>query len=261
MRMRTFAMIFAMASLFTQARAGAPLHFYTEEWIPFNYTNEAGNIDGFTTAVVKKIAHNLGTKVEIEVQPWSRALQSAQSAENKVIYSVYRTPEREKLFKWVGPIHKVETVLWGLEESKLSIRNLEDAKQYKIAVQADSAYVTELEKKGFNKSKIVSNYATQEIEMVIRGTADLVPLSILSITKLNARTKDQQSKTRIGSAHWKPYATLFSDELYLGFNLATPDATVAEWQKELNRLKDSSFYKDIEKTYVSPIVSEANRYR
>jgi len=254
-------MFFSMATLFTQAKAGEPLNFYTEEWIPFNYTNEAGNVDGYTTAIVKKIAQNLGTKVVIKLQPWSRALKSAQSAENKVIYSIYRTQERENLFKWVGPIHKVETVLWGLKENTFSIRNLEDAKKYKIAAQADSAYVTALENKGFDKSKILTNHATQEIEMVIRGVADLVPLSILSITKLNARAKEQRRKGHAGNVRWRPYTTLFSDDLYLGFNMETSDATVAEWQQELDRLKGSPFYKGLEKTYISPIVNEANLYR
>lgn len=254
-------MIFGLATSLTQAQAGDDLNFYTEEWIPFNYTNEAGTVDGFSTAIIRKIAQNIGTKVVIEPQPWSRALRSVQVSENKVIYSIYRTPEREKLFKWVGPIYKVETVLWGLRESKLPIKNLEDAKNFKIAVQADSAYVTELQKRGFNSSKVVTDHATQEIEMVIRGVADLVPLSILSITKLNTRAKEQQSKGRAGNVHWKPYVTLFSDDLYFGFNIETPDATVAEWQKELNRLKSSPFYKDIENTYVAPIVSEANRYK
>ena len=89
----------------------------------------------------------------------------------------------------------------------------------------------------------------------------MVPLSILSITKLNARTKEQQSKANVGDVHWKPYASLFSDDLYLGFNIETSDATVAQWQRELNRLKGSTFYKTIEKTYLSPIVNEANMYR
>lgn len=89
-----------------------------------------------------------------------------------------------------------------------------------------------------------------------------MPLSILSITKLNARTKkDQKLKGRTANVHWKPYAHLFSDDLYLGFNIETPDEVVAEWQRELDKLKDSPFYKGIEKTYISPIVHEANAYR
>lgn len=165
----SIAMLLATTLLFTQARAGEPLNFYTEEWIPFNYANQANEVDGFTTAIVKRISQNLETKVVIELQPWSRALQSARRSSNAGIYSIYRTPEREKLFKWVGPIYKVETVLWGLKERNLSIRSLEDAKKYTIAAQADSAYVTDLENKGFDKNKILTNHATEEIEMVIRG--------------------------------------------------------------------------------------------
>ena len=64
--------------------------------------------------------------------------------------------------------------------------------------------------------------------MVVRGVVDLVPLSILSISKLNTRLKEQQAKVGVGNVQWKPYTSLFSDGLYLGFNIDTPDETIAE---------------------------------
>jgi hypothetical protein len=83
----------------------------------------------------------------------------------------------------------------------------------------------------------------------------------LSIPKLNVRLKEQQTKVGVGDVHWRPYVTLFSDGLYLGFNIDTPDETISEWQKELDRLKASPFYKDLEKTHISPILNDANAYR
>lgn len=257
----SMAMALGTTMVLTPAQAGEPLSFFTEEWIPFNFATESGEVDGFTTAIVKRISQKLGTKVSIELQPWSRALKNAQSTKNSAIYSIYRNQEREKFFKWVGPLYQVETVLWGLKEKNLSIKTLEDAKKYTIAVQADSAYITALDKKGFDKKKVMAIYTTQEIEMVIRGVVDLVPLSILSIPKLNVRLKEQQTKVGVGDVHWRPYVTLFSDGLYLGFNIDTPDETISEWQKELDRLKASPFYKDLEKTHISPILNDANAYR
>ncbi|QTN30385.1 transporter substrate-binding domain-containing protein [Rhodoferax sp. AJA081-3] len=110
------------------ASAGEALTAYTEEWRPFNFMNESNEIDGFTTAIVRKIAADLDTKTDIQLVPWSRALEFTQRNKNSLIYSIYRVPERESLFKWVGPIYQVDTMLWGIQDRDLSIKNIEDAK-------------------------------------------------------------------------------------------------------------------------------------
>jgi len=240
--------------------AAETLTFYTEEWKPFNFTNDRGEIDGFTTAIVKKIAENLETKTATVLLPWSRALDAAQQAKNRVIYSVYRIPERENLFKWVGPIYQVDTMLWGLKSKAFPINSIEDAKKYRISVQADSAYAIALEKKGFDKNKIELNYVQTDIRMVLGGRADLVPLSLFSIGKLNDRAKEF-SETEPGVQksipQWMAYAVLSTDSVFLGFNKDTADEVVEAWQKELVKLKRVGFYSDMEKVYILPIVNEA----
>jgi polar amino acid transport system substrate-binding protein len=94
----SMAMALGTTMVLTPAQAGEPLSFFTEEWIPFNFATESGEVDGFTTAIVKRISQKLGTKVSIELQPWSRALKNAQSTKNSAIYSIYRNQEREKFF-------------------------------------------------------------------------------------------------------------------------------------------------------------------
>ena len=165
-RKATIALALSVATLC--ASAGEALTAYTEEWRPFNFMNENNEIDGFTTAIVRKIAGDLDTKTDIQLVPWSRALDSTQRTKNSLIYSIYRVPERENLFKWVGPICQVDTVLRGIQDRDLPIKNIDDAKKFRITVQANSAYAVALENLGFNKNKLILDYAQTDIKMVLR---------------------------------------------------------------------------------------------
>lgn len=260
-RFRKSLMVFTIfAAAATPPRAAEPLTFYTEEWKPFNYLNDKNEIDGFTTAIIKKIAQNLGTETKTVLVPWSRALDTVQKTKGTAIYSIYRIPERENLFKWVGPIYQVDTMLWGLKSRKLPINSIEDAKGYRISVQASSAYAIALEKKGFDKDKLTLNYSQTDINMVLAGRADLVPLSLFSIGKLNDRAKEFSAGNpgaQNAVPQWQAYAVLASDSIYLGFNHDTPDELIDAWQKELINLKRMPFYKELEKNYILSIVNEA----
>lgn len=257
---RTTIIGLALSIAALSTSAGQALNAYTEEWRPFNFVNESNEIDGFTTAIVRKIAADLDTKIDSQLVPWSRALESTQRNKNSLIYSIYRVPERENLFKWVGPIYQVDTVLWGIKDRDLPIKSIQDAKNFKITVQANSAYAIALENLGFNKDKLILDYAQTDIQMLLRQQADLVPLSMFSIGKLNSQAIEFSQSPRGKSApavQWKPYALLSTANLYLAFNKETPDDVIAAWQSELNKLKKTSLFRSLEKTYIAPLLNEA----
>jgi ABC-type amino acid transport substrate-binding protein len=256
------ALALSIATL--SASASEDLTAYTEEWRPFNFMSESREIDGFTTAIVRKIAGDLDTKTDIQLVPWSRALDLTQRNKNSLIYSIYRVPERENLFKWVGPIYQVDTMLWGIQQRDLPIKSIEDAKKFKITVQANSAYAIALENLGFSKDKLIMDYAQTDIKMVLRQQADLVPLSIFSIGKLNTQAIEFSQSPRGKSGpvvQWKAYALLSTANLYLAFNKETPDEVIAAWQSELNTLKKSPLYRSLERTYIAPLLNEAKGIR
>lgn len=242
------------------ASAGEPLTAYTEEWKPFNFKNANNDVDGFTSAIVRKIASDLDTPLDIQLVPWSRALASSQRTPYSLIYSIYRVPERENLYKWVGPIYQVDTMLWGKKNPDLPVKAIDDAKNFTIVVQANSAYAIALENLGFHKDRLILDYSQTDILTVLRNRADLVPLSIFSIGKLNAQSKEFAQSASEGSGplvQWKAYALLSTAQLYLAFNKETPDEVIRAWQNELVKLKKTAFYRTLEKTYIAPLQNEA----
>lgn len=87
---------------------GATLHahdviVYTENYPPFNYLNDQGGVDGLATEKVKQVLDTAGLSYDIRMVPWSRAMQQVQSQPNALIYTITRTPERERKFHWLVP--------------------------------------------------------------------------------------------------------------------------------------------------------------
>ena len=118
----------------------------TEEWLPFNYTNSQGQLVGRSTEKVKAILADAGISYTMNSYPWLRSMHLAQTQANTMIFSIYRTQEREKLFQWVCPLMSpVKEYLFTLAtRNDVHINKLEDAKKYMISAlrgDANTAYL------------------------------------------------------------------------------------------------------------------------
>ena len=80
-----------------------PLQVVTEEFPPFNYT-ENGGVVGRYTAEVRAVLDKAGIPYSIKVLPWAEAYHKAQTEPNVLIYTLYRMPFRAGLFQWVRPL-------------------------------------------------------------------------------------------------------------------------------------------------------------
>ncbi len=107
----------AVAALLAPAQAQVPvpaLLGYTENLPPLNYAGPAGAA-GFSVELLRLMVGEAGLSLDIQVQPWVRALRSAGEANNTVLFSLARLPEREPLYQWVGPISERRIVIYRLK--------------------------------------------------------------------------------------------------------------------------------------------------
>jgi len=106
------------------------LELITEELPPFNYTDE-GQLTGVTVSVVREILRRLDIEDTIAVMPWARGYQRLCSEPNVVLFTTARTPERETLFHWVGPLYFSRLAFYARQSDPISIDSLDDAKRVK----------------------------------------------------------------------------------------------------------------------------------
>jgi len=206
------------------------LRVMTEEYPPFNYTDAQGNLVGSSTDIVKAVITKLGETIKIEVMPWAAAYEIVQNDPDTALYSVARTPERENLFMWVGPIGSYENWLYAKKGSTTRVSSLDDAKTVKgIAVVKDEAGQQKLTQEGFINF-VYTGSTADGLAKLVAGQADLW-LGTGADVELVAR------KAGVDPAGIEAAVFVHKVDLYIGFNKNTPYATVQAWQAALDSLK------------------------
>jgi polar amino acid transport system substrate-binding protein len=134
--------IFVLASnlLVNIGHANERIHVVTENWYPYNYLDDKGNIVGKSTALVKAVLDDAGVDYSIELLPWTRALDLASTRANVLIYSILRTPARETLFQWICPVsdREVHQLYKLTDRADIVLRTEQDIKNYSVSVTRET---------------------------------------------------------------------------------------------------------------------------
>lgn len=216
------------------------LQLLTEENPPFSMSDH-GKATGLGVEVVEALQRRVGNHSSIRIMPWARAFAMAQKEDNVAIFVTGRTPEREALFKWVGPVTEVETGFYALRKTRLTINSMADARAAPaILVPRDYYPVRIMEKDGFNKL-MTADSTEQMIRMLQAGRAPLMVISNASLSGL---------LTKLGlSADTVVLEFPFlRTQSYIAFSSGTSDEIVQAWQHALDDMKrDGSFARLYEK--------------
>jgi polar amino acid transport system substrate-binding protein len=210
--------------------AETKIRVLSEEYPPFNYTDGKGNFTGTSTEVVKSVMSKLGVNIPIEVMTWDKSYDVVQKEPGAALFSMARSPEREHLFMWVGPIGSYENWLYAKKGSSVKVSSLEEARAVrKIAAVKDEAGQIKLAQQGFINFEITAT-TPDGVKKLMSGDVDLW-----------LGTKDDldlvAKNAGINPDDLEPAVFVHKLDLYLAFNKNTPFATVDAWQKALDSLK------------------------
>jgi len=208
----------------------------TEEWPPYNYT-ENGVVVGPVTDAVRAILDRTGLDYTIECLPWARAYGLARHEPSVLIYSILKVADREPLFKWIRLDGLgVDMYLYRPRfRGKIKINTLDDAKGYRVGVTRQSSTHHFLLSKGFveNANLFPVNGEVLNIfkSLPHNKRIDLTTGDPLSLAYWSARAE-------VPADYWVRLIPLFHQDLYMAFSLKTPDELVEKVRCAYGRLKD-----------------------
>ncbi len=234
----------AMAGVAAAALAGGELRVVTEELPPYNMT-QGGQITGMSTEVVQAVMKEAGQRAPIHSMPWARAYDIALNEENVLIYSIARTPQREKLFKWVGVVAPTHWYLYARVDGIGPLRHLDDARRFQIATVNEDAGEQYLLGRGFVIGKNLQSSSRYELnyEKLKAGRVDLWIANEMNATYLSRQSGDDPDKVL---QRVLDLADLAADGgLHMAFSLKTPDATVERFRKALDTVRRNGTYEAI----------------
>jgi polar amino acid transport system substrate-binding protein len=155
----------------------------TEDWPPYNYADN-GIVKGLATEIVQATLAQADSEATIHVYPWARAYNMALKQENVLIYSIRRSPEREALFKWIGPIFYQNIYLVRLKDrTDIVLTSLEDAKRYRLGVMNQDSSHHFLLRQGFEEGVNLDTASSEtlNVKKLFAGRIDLLVQNNISL--------------------------------------------------------------------------------
>lgn len=143
----------------------------TEDYPSFNIINpDTQEINGISTEKLIELMHRAGERITINAYPWARSYQMGQKDPNTCVFSTTRTPQRENLFKWVGPLVKNNWVIFARADDKRRPKKLDDLRSYVIGAYRKGAVSEYLTYNGFNID--IANYDAENPRKLLYGRFD-----------------------------------------------------------------------------------------
>ncbi|WP_158089126.1 substrate-binding periplasmic protein [Cognaticolwellia mytili] len=224
----------------------------TEHLAPFQIVTEE-SINGLSTEIITAALHESQINYSLEAHPWSHSYNRALHVANTCIYSLAYIPERKEKFQWVGHITTSSISLYALSKNAIAIKNIEQAKNYRIAVIKDDVTHHFLMSKGFveNKNLYVMNNYDSLLKLLE------IPNRQIDLIVLN----DDLLKNRVqNSAETQKYKAVFMlEELTLDFRFAcslnTDKTIVNSLKKAMDKMERQGVNSAIRKKWQRQMVS------
>lgn len=180
--------------LFCVRSAGASesIKVVTEDWPPYNFSMPNGEVGGISTKIVRRVLDQSGLNYDIQVYPWARSFDMARTKPNVMIYSIFRSREREHLFKWICPLTEpVKLYLYRLtNRTDVDVKTIMDAKNYTTGVTRGDYphhYLTDL---GFVEKQHLQLSPDDDLNVrkMLNGRVDLVVEAELTMRSILTQT-------------------------------------------------------------------------
>ena len=224
----------------------ADLVLLTENFPPYNMAKNGKNfaqdenINGIAVDIVREIFKRADISYSLTLRfPWERVYKLALENPGYGAFVMARLPDRERLFKWVGPIGPDDWIMLAKADSKISLETLEDARKYKIGAYKGDAIAETLAKQGLKPIVVLRDQ--DNAKKLTSGQIDLWA------------TGDPAGRylaRQDGVTGLKTVLRFNSAELYLALNKDVPDETVAKLQAALDQLRKEGVVDEIMGRYL-----------
>jgi polar amino acid transport system substrate-binding protein len=218
----------------------------TENFPPYNMAKDGKNfakdenINGIAADIVREMFKRAGLTYSLTLRfPWERVYKQALENPGYGAFVMARLPDREKLFKWVGPIGPDDWIMLAKADSKITLETLNDARKYKIGAYKGDAIAETLNKQGLKPVVVLRDQ--DNAKKLVNGQIDLWA------------TGDPAGRylaRQDGVTGLKTVLRFNSAELYLALNKDVSDETVKKLQVALDQMRKDGVVDDIMGRYL-----------
>lgn len=205
------------------------LRILTENYPPFNFETDNGDVGGLSTEIVRRLMAEAELDYSLTVLPWKRAYLETQRNADTCLYSTAETPDRAEEFRWVGPIIENDWVLFARRDRAITVGGMEDLKGLRVGGYVGDAITTYLQERGVTVDAAHSE--AQNLKKLLNRRIDLWP---------TGRVIGRHIAAQEGKADAiKEVYRLRKVRVSMACNLNTKDRLIKKLREALNKLRVS----------------------
>lgn len=178
--MRSGVVLFMLVFWLWNAPAQAQkLVFVFEQYPPYEYIDEHGNLAGVDVSLIREVCKRNGIEPEFREVPWKRAMDEVKIGLADAIFSLFKTPKRQEflIFPDIG-LSSEKNIFVAVAESGVQVRSLDDLDGLTVGVTTDYVY-----SKAFNEAVHFKRESSNDAEMllakVLMGHSDVAIINDL----------------------------------------------------------------------------------
>jgi polar amino acid transport system substrate-binding protein len=185
--------------------------------------------------IVREILRRLKMPDNIQTVPWARGYTLALTQPNVALFSTTRLPQREKLFKWVGPLYSQTWGFYARKDSSIKISSMDQARAVaRIGTYYKDAKEQYLLANGF-RNLVSTNNNLGNIRHLMDGSIDLWVSSDFNMPYLAQQAGINADRLKLVF----PFKRV---QNYIAFSNQSSDSLVTLWQQTLDELKHDGTY-------------------
>lgn len=234
-----------LTGLPAQAQTVSELVWVSEEYAPFNYTDQ-GVPTGISVEVLQHIWTRLGVNKQpsdIQMLPWARGYRMAQEQAGVCLFSTTVTEPRKALFHFVSPIIATRIAIVAPRERQLKIDTVADLAPYTIGVVREDIGEQALLNDGSTATLSRADSARSLVRMLAGGRFDAI-----SYESNTVRWNMQESG--IDTTAFEDVFTVRESVLGIACHKDTAPDTLAQLQHALDALHADGTLKRISAAYL-----------
>ena len=220
----------------------------TEEWAPYNY-QQGNQLTGMTTEIVRAIMALTGDNFEVVMLPSMRTTRALDQQPKTIMYSLFRTPEREHLYKWVGPIVEESIYPYQLGNTQSPVNTLDQLRHAPRITTRQAGLIPDmLQSRGFDNLDKSASENLQLYSMLLAGRTGI----IVGDTPAGVAYHSHQLNLAPGTLREIP-VELYRSSLYIAFSRDCDDKVVNAWARALSQLRHTGELERIQQGYEQPV--------
>lgn len=217
------------------------LRLTTESLAPYNMISaDLREVRGIVGDKVQEMMRRAGIRYTLAPSGWNRAYELARTQPDTCAFSTARLPEREALFKWIGPLAVTEWQIYVRRDFKTPATGITELRGVPINTYRADAISVYLHAQGY----MAQDSETQEgcLASLLAGRGDYWAAGNTSGPMLLARL-NATDKVR-------PLFTFHHNELYLACNPAVGNDLVGRLRTAMQQMQDDGTMQRIDAAYL-----------